>query len=98
MGTLTNPEVDNVGPYSDGWGCDACGKFFQPTEACYRNRADEFDMCTKCHEKASMFILSFTARKFWRPKEGEEAITVENIQRLLDNHKAGSLTESKLEL
>jgi len=108
--TLTNPEVDNVGPYSDGWGCDACGKFFQPTEACYRNRADEFDMCTKCYEKAyveepkpmddkpSMFILSFTARKFWRPKEGEEAVTVENIQRLLDNHKAGSLTESKLEL
>merc|ERR1711988_1708217 len=108
--TLTNPEVDNVGPYGGGWGCDACGKFLQATEANYRNREDEFDMCTKCYEiayveeakpmddKPSMFILSFTAKKFWRPKEGEEAVTVENIQRLLDNHKAGSLTESKLGL
>jgi len=45
-----------------------------------------------------MFVLSFTARKYWRPKEGEEAVTVENIQKLLDNHKAGSLVESKLDL
>jgi len=49
-------------------------------------------------KQAKMFVLSFTARKFWAANSGEEAVTVENIQKLLDNHKAGTLTESKLNL
>jgi len=46
--------------------------------------------------KPQMFVLNFTGRKFWTPKEGEEAVTDENIQKLLDNHQAGYLAESKL--
>jgi len=108
--TLTVPEVDNVGPYTGGWICNGCRRHGPATEANYRNKDDEFDYCTVCYDKAynqeakplddkpSMFVLNFTSRKFWRPKEGEEAVTVENIQKLLDNHKAGSLVDSTLEL
>jgi len=49
-------------------------------------------------ENPQMYVLSFAQRKFWAPKEGEEAVTQENIQKLLENHKAGSLVESKLNL
>merc|ERR1712183_1202371 len=48
--------------------------------------------------KPQMFVLNFTGRKFWTPKEGEEAVTEENIQKMLDNHQAGYLAESKLNL
>jgi len=49
-------------------------------------------------ENPHMFVLSFTARKFWAPNAGEEAVTLENIEKLLENHKAGKLVESKLNL
>merc|ERR1712183_177188 len=108
--TLMVPETDNVGPYSGGWVCNGCRRHGPATEANYRNKDDQFDYCTVCYEKAyngdakpfsekpSMFVLSFTSRKFWRPIDGEEAVTSENIQKLLDNHKAGKLTAGNLEL
>merc|ERR1712232_1522861 len=108
--TLMVPEVDNVAEYSGGWVCNGCRRHGPASEANYRNKEDQFDYCTVCydkaynqeakplHDKPSMFVLNFTSRKFWRPKEGEEAVTVENIQKLLDNHKAGSLVDSTLEL
>lgn len=57
-----------------------------------------FGLPKQADAQARMFVLSFTARKFWAPNAGEEAVTVENIQKLMDNHKAGTLTESKLDL
>merc|ERR1712232_405627 len=50
------------------------------------------------NEEPKMYVLVFTARKFFAANQGDEAVTVENIQKLLDNHKAGTLTESKLDL
>jgi len=49
-------------------------------------------------ENPQMYVLNFAQKKFWAPKEGEEAVTQENIQKLLENHKAGHLVESKLNL
>jgi len=46
--------------------------------------------------KPSMFVLNFSARKFWVPAEGQTEVTLENIQALLDCHKNGSLKEDKL--
>jgi len=108
--TLMVPETDNVGPYAGGWVCDVCRRHGPSTEANYRNKEDQCDYCTSCYEKAyvaeakefsekpSMFVLNFTSRKYWRPKEGEEAVTSENIQKLLDAHKADQLTANTLEL
>jgi len=106
--TLTVPEVDNVGAYSTGWVCNACRRHGPSSEANWRNKDDQFDYCDACYQKIysadnvaqiqkpQMFVLNFTQKKFWTPKEGEEAVTEENIQKLLTNHKAGSLAESNL--
>jgi len=48
------------------------------------------------YEAPKMIVVSFQEKKFWTPKEGEEAVTEENIQKLLDNHRAGYLAESKV--
>jgi len=108
--TLMVPEIDNVGPYSGGWICNGCRRHGPAIEANWRNKEDQFDFCDACYQKVyaedfvqqlgkpQMCVLNFVDRKFWTPKEGEEAVTDENIQKLLDNHKAGSLAESKLVL
>jgi len=106
--TLMVPETDNVGPYAGGWVCNGCRRHGPASEANWRNKDDQFDYCDACYQKAyaenttaevgkpQMFVLKFTEKKFWTPKEGEEAVTDENIQKLLDNHQAGYLAESKL--
>lgn len=106
---LMVPETDNVGPYSGGWICNGCSRRGPASEANWRSE-DQFDYCDACYQKVyngdaepqagkhQMFVLNFVGRKFWTPKEGEEAVTDENIQKLLDNHQAGYLAESKLNL
>jgi len=105
--TLTYPSTDSVGPYQTGWVCNGCDYFGPPTEPNWRNK-DGYDACEACYqkvygedavtppfEKPQMYILKFSSGLFWAPKEGEGDVTLENIQKLIDNHKAGSLVESK---
>merc|ERR1712166_1040314 len=107
--TLTVPETDNVGPYTTGWVCNGCRRHGPPNEANWRHKDDQFDYCDACYqkvyaaddaspqfEKPTMMILNFNSKLFWTANEGEEAVTHENIQKLLDNHQAGNLAESKL--
>jgi len=105
--TLTVPETDNVGPYTTGWICNGCRRHGPPNEANWRHKDDSFDFCDACYQKVyadaspqkpTMFILNFGERKFWAPKEGECDVTHENMQKLLDNHRSGSLAESKLNM
>jgi len=107
--TLMVPETDNIGAYTGGWSCNGCKRYGTATEANWRHKGDQFDYCDACYQKAyaagdalpqfekpTMMILNFNSKLFWAPKEGEEAVTHENIQKLLDNHQAGNLAESKL--
>jgi len=107
--TLMVPETDNVGPYTTGWICNGCRRHGPPNEANWRHKDDQFDYCDACYqkvyaaddaspqfEKPTMMILNFNSKLFWTANEGEEAVTHENIQKLLHNHQAGNLTESKL--
>jgi len=105
---LMVPETDNVGPYTTGWVCNGCRRHGPPNEANWRHKGDSFDFCDCCYDKVygedaspqkpTMFILNFGERKFWAPKEGECDVTHENMQKLLDNHRSGSLAESKLNM
>jgi len=107
--TITVPEVDNIGVYEGGWCCNVCRRSGPANEANWRHKADQFDYCDACYQNAyvsplsqiqkpTMFILNFNSKLFWTPKEGECAVTHENIQKLLDNHRSGSLAESKLNM
>jgi len=45
------PEVNNVGPYSAGWVCNACRKHGPASEANWRHLETQYDLCDECYEK-----------------------------------------------
>jgi len=92
---LMDPEKDNIGPYSMGWVCNGCSKQGPASEANYRHRETQYDLCKVCYEKVmaltgeeevdepKMFVLDFKGMKFYKPEEGKSAVTKENIAALI---------------
>jgi len=104
------PETDNVGPYGGGWVCNICRRHGPASEANYRHKDTQFDCCVQCYEKIQaltgdepipepqMFVYDFGARKYWKPVDGQTAVTKENIEALIKGTQDKTLAENTLDI